>query len=112
MAVMSTVLTEFATQGNSRTSTYGGHTATSPKLVVEKRKVPNGKQVMVEYSFKVIEAATDASGLVLPNRVSFEGVVRYPVAAQASEIAAARAIFRDIVGGDEWVNSTITQEWL
>jgi hypothetical protein len=45
MAAMTTVLTEFSNNGNSRTSTLSGHSATSPKLLIEKRRVPEGNQV-------------------------------------------------------------------
>jgi hypothetical protein len=112
MAGMTTVLTEFADQGNSRTSTTSGHTATSPKLVIEKRKVPEGGQTMAEYSCKVVHATDDADGNVLSNKVSFEGVVRYPLLGQSSDITAALVIFRDIIAGDEFGNSVTTQEWL
>ena len=50
MAAMTTVLTDFSQSGNSRTRTTSGHTAVKPKLVIEKRRVPEGNQTMVEYS--------------------------------------------------------------
>jgi hypothetical protein len=112
MAGMTTVLTEFANNGNSRTSTLSGHTALEPKLVIEKRRVPDAKQTMAEFSFKVVEATTDADGVVLSNKVSFEGIARYPVLGTSSDTDAALAVFRDIVMGDEFANSISTQEWL
>jgi len=112
MAAMSTVLTEFANNGNSRTSTLTGHTAVSPKLVIEKRRVPEGNQTTAEYSFKVIISTEDADGLILSNKIALEGVVRYPLLGQASDIAAALVFFRDIIAGDEFANSITTQEWL
>lgn len=112
MAAMTTVLTEFADNANSRTSTISGHTAVQPKLVIEKRRVPEGNQTMVEYSFKVVEATTDADSLILPQKVSFEAIVKHPLLGQSSDVTAALAVFRDIVAGDEFANSVTTQNWL
>lgn len=112
MAGMTTVLTEFATNGNSRTSTLAGHTSLKPKLVIEKRRVPEGNQAIAEYSFKVVEATEDSAGAVLPNKVSFEVVVRYPVLGASADITAALAVLRDIVAGDEFGVSVTTQGWL
>jgi hypothetical protein len=112
MAAMTTVLTEFSNSGSSRTSTLTGHTAIEPKLVIEKRKVPEGNQTMVEYSCKVVHATEDADGVILTNKVSFEACVRYPVLGQSADVTAALAFFVDIIGGDEFANSVSTQEWL
>lgn len=112
MAAMTTVLTEFANNGNSRTCTTSGHTASKPKLVIEKRKVPDGNQTVAEYSCKVIHATVDADGLALSQKVSFEAVVRYPIAGVANEVTAALAIFRDVIAGDEFGSSVTTQNWL
>lgn len=112
MAAMTTALVEFANNGNSRTSTTSGHTAIRPKLVIEKRRVPEGNQVISEYSCKVVHATVDADSLVLSQKVTFEAIVRYPVLGASADIAAALVIFRDIVAGDEFGNSVDTQEWL
>ena len=112
MAGMTTVLTEFSAIGNSRTTTYSGHTIAEPRLVIEKRRVPEGNQVMSEYSAKVVSSTEDASGEILPNKVSMEMIVRAPVAGIAADVTAALAIFRDIVAGDEFTNSVSTGEWL
>jgi len=109
---MSTTLTEFSQSGSSRTSTTSGHTAVMPKLVIEKRRVPEGNQSVAEYSCKVIHATTDSDGAVLSQKVSFEAVIRYPILGDADDIAAALVIFRDVVAGDEFGNSVSTQEWL
>lgn len=112
MAAMTTVLTEFSQSGNSRTTTTTGHSAVEPKLVIEKRRVPEGNQTMVEYSAKVVHSTEDSDGEVLPQKVSFECVVRYPVLGLSTDVDAALAVFRDIIAGDEFGNSTSTQEWL
>lgn len=112
MAAMTTVLTEFANNGNSRTTTLSGHTAAKPRLVIEKRRVPEGGQTTVEYSFKVVYTTADADGVTLSTKIAFEGTFRYPIAGQAADVSAALVIFRDIVAGDELANSVDTQEWL
>lgn len=112
MAGMTTVLTEFANNGNSRTNTLSTHTAVKPRLVIEKRRVPDGNQIMIEYGCKVIFATTDVNDLILSNKVSLEVVVRHPTSGNAGDVTAALAVFRDIVAGDEFANSITTQEWL
>lgn len=112
MAAMTTVLTEFSNNGNSRTCTTSGHTAKEPRLVIEKRRVPEGSQVMVEQSVKIVHSTEDDDGLILSNKVSFEAVSRYPLAGQAADVTAALTVFRDIIAGDEYANSVSTQEWL
>jgi hypothetical protein len=112
MAAMTTALTEFSTNGNSRTSTIDGHTALLPKLVIEKRKVPENGQIMVEQSVKVVQATTDAEGLTLAQKVTFEAISRYPLQGQSATVTAALAVFRDVIAGDEYGNSVDTQEFL
>lgn len=112
MAAMTTVLTEFSNNGNSRTSTLTGHTAMKPRLVIEKRRVPEGNQTMIEYSCKVIFATEDDDGVVLSNKVAFEGNVRYPIQGQVADVTSALAIFADIINGDEFATSVSTQGWL
>jgi len=112
MAAMTVTLTEFANNGNSRTSTLTGHTAVSPRLVIEKRRVPEGNQVIVEYSCKIIYATEDGDGTILSNKISLDCVVRYPLLGQGADVTAALAAFKAILIGDEFANSVTTQEWL
>lgn len=112
MAGMTTVLTPFSDNGNARTSTVPTHTAIKPKLVIEKRRVPEGNQIVSEYTAKVVYATVDAAGLVLSNKVSFEATVRYPVAGLAADISAALVVFRDMIASDDFTNSVNTQGWL
>jgi hypothetical protein len=112
MAVMTTVLTAFSVNGNARTSTISGHTAIQPRLVIEKRRVPENGQTMVESSVKVVYATTDVDGVVLSQKVSFEAVCRYPLLGSSSDIDAALAVFKDIISGDEYANTVDTQEFL
>lgn len=112
MTAMVTALTEFADNGNSRTYTYAGHTASDPKLVLQKRRVPEGNQTVVEDTVSVLSGTEDANGDVLPQKVLFTATIRRPVSGIASDVTAALAIFRDIIAGDEFANTVDTQEWL
>jgi hypothetical protein len=109
---MTSALVEFANNGNSKTSTLSGHSAKLPKLVIEKRRVPEGLQKIAEYSCKVIYATTDAESNPLSSKVSYEVIARYPIDGQTSDITGGLAVLRDIVAGDEFANSVDTQEWL
>lgn len=112
MAGMSTALTEFADNGDSRTYTYTGHTVLSPKIVIQKRRVPQGNQKVAEDSVNVLVATKDATDVVLPQKVSFMVTVRRPIDGTASDVTAALATFRDVVAGDEFGSVVNTQNWL
>jgi len=112
MAAMTTVLTEFSDNGDSRTYTTSGHTISKPKLVLQKRRVPAGNQVVSETSISVIHGCEDSAGDILPQKVSFQAIVRSPLQAIAADVAAAKAIFLDIIAGDEFANAVLTQEYL
>lgn len=112
MAAMSTALTEFSNNGDSRTTTTLGHTVLKPKLVIEKRKVPVGNQIVSEYTFSVVQATEDDDGNVLPQKVVMTATVRLPIHGQSTDVDAALVIFRDVIAGDEFGNSVDTQEWL
>lgn len=117
MASLSATLTEFADSGNSRTYTAASHTASKPKLVVQKRTVPTGNQTMTEFSGTVVFGVNDSDGGVAPQKVSMEAKVRYPVVAVdssdlATQIAAALVLFRDFVASDEFGASVTSQNWV
>jgi len=112
MAGQTTVLTEFADNGNSRTYTYAGHSALAPRLVIQKRKVPTQGATVAEMTTTVVSSTTDAEGLPLGTKPSFSVTVRYPANGQDSDVTAALAVFRDIIAGDEFGASVLTQGWL
>ncbi len=112
MAAMTTALTEFSDNGNSRTYTYTGHTASEPRLVLQKRRVPAGNQSVVEDTVTVLSSTEDSAAEILPSNVTFSITVRRPKNGIASDVTAALAIIRDIVAGDEFANTVSTQEWL
>ena len=112
MAVMTTALTEFADNGNSRTYTYTGHTSAEPKLVLQRRRVPSGSQTILEDTIQVLSSTEDSAGAILASRVSFMATVRRPIDGIAADVTSALAIFRDVIAGDEFTNTVSTQEWL
>lgn len=112
MAAMSTALTEFADNGDSRTYTTASHTAVKPKLVIQKRRVPTGNQVILEDTISVIHATEDADALILSQKVVMTLTVRRPINGTSTDVDAALVIFRDIIAGDELTNTVNTQEYL
>lgn len=114
MTALVTVLTEFSTNGDSKTSTTAGHLTSKPKLVVEKRRVPVGNQTVSEYVASVIQGAIDPDGNALPSKVVMSATVRIPLNIKAGEttVADVLAIFRDVVQSTEFGNSVTTQNWL
>lgn len=112
MAAMSTALTHFATNGDSRTWTTSGHTASKPKLVLQKRRVPSGNQTIAETTISVVHATTDVDGAVMAQKASFAVIVRYPIDGNATDTTNALAIFRDVVAGDEFGATVTSQNFL
>lgn len=112
MAAMTTALTEFSDNGNSRTYTYTGHTASEPRLVLQKRRVPAGNQEIVEDTITVLSSTEDSDGALLQQNVTFSVTVRRPKSGISGDVTAALAIIRDIIAGDEFTNTVSTQEWL
>lgn len=102
MAVMSTTLTEYADNGNSRTYELSGHTTAKVQLVLHRRRVPTGNQVVVEDDLTVLFGTEDSNGDILPQKVGFTVQLRRPLAGIAADVTAALAVFRDIVAGDEF----------
>jgi hypothetical protein len=112
MAAMSTALTQFSDKENSRTYTTSGHTSVKPKLVIQKRRVPTGNQVIQEDTISVIHGTEDSNGVVLSQKVSFQVTVRQPVTAADTAVADALAIFKDMIAGDEFANTVTSSEYL
>jgi hypothetical protein len=111
MAAMTTVLTEFADNGNSRTYALSDHTASSPSLVLQKRKLASAGGV-ASSTIQVVKATEDVDGATLPQKVNIAAIVSTPIDGDAADVAAALATFRDIVAGDEFGTTVTTQRWL
>jgi hypothetical protein len=114
MAAMTTVLTEFSDKDNSRTYTISGHSATRPRLVIQKRTIPGSSTGVAETIIQVLRGTVDSDGAPINAKVLFEAKVRYPINIGSTEtdIASALATFRDIVAGDEFASTVTTQGYL
>lgn len=112
MAAMTTALTVFSDKENSRTYTRTGHTALSPKLVLQKRRVPSGNQIVAEDTITVLAATVDAGGVVLPQRITMTVTIRRPITGLAADVTTLLAVLRDIVAGDEFTSTVNTQNYL
>jgi hypothetical protein len=112
MAAQTTALTEFSDNGDSRTYTFTGHSVVKPKLVIQKRKVPGVNGKVAETSVSVICGTEDSLGAYLPEKVSFQVIVRTPINGITTDVDAALAVFRDIMAGDEFGFSIPTQNFL
>lgn len=102
MASLSATLTEYSTEGNSRTYTAAGHTYALPKIVVQKRKLPSGSQPVAEFQGSVIYGTEDDDGLALQSKYNFTVNARMPVNGQTTHRDAALVLFRDFVASDEF----------
>jgi len=108
MAAMTTVLKKYSDNGNSWKYTIpASHTASKPRMVLQRRREPTGNQVMLELSTTVMYGTTDALGLILPQKASFEVITRRPINGTLSDFTAAWATFADIIVGDEWQNTYV-----
>lgn len=109
---MSTVLTQYSDNGNTRTYTYTGHTALDPHIVIQKRKVASGAASVIEDIITVLSGTEDVDGRPLQSRVTFQATIRRPVSGQAADVTAVMAVFRDIIAGDQFATTVNTQNWL
>lgn len=112
MPDMSTILEEFADNGNSRTYTEPTHSVVSPFLVIQKRKVPVGEQIMAEDSVSVVKATQDAESVILPQRVSLLVVVRRPITGITADVTSARNLFQEIVASGNFERMIDGSSWL
>lgn len=112
MAAMTTVLTEIPSNAGGSTVTYTapGHTFSKVKLVIDKRRVPEGKRTVAEYSVATVYATEDADGLILDQKVAFTTQFRAPVQGLSTDIAAALALHLEIVASTNFANSVDTLE--
>lgn len=111
MPQIETTLIDYSQQGNTKTLTAPGHTVSEPRLVIQKRKVAANGTGVAETTIKVVYGTSDTNG-PLASRVSFETSVRYPVNGDTADTASALALFREIVGSDEFSTAVSTQNWI
>jgi hypothetical protein len=112
MAAFATTITEFSDKENNRTYMVSGHTVQTPRLVIQKRKVPSTASSVAESHLMVVYGTTDAEGNPLASKVAFDAGVRYPANGQVSDVNAALAVFRDFVASDEFATMVSSQSYV
>jgi hypothetical protein len=80
--------------------------------VIQRRKIATGSTSVLEDTVQVLSSTEDALGEILDSKVLMEAKLRRPANGIAADVTAVLAVFRDIVAGDEFTNTTSTQEWL
>lgn len=105
MAAMTTVLTEYANNGNSITFTTSGHSAVAPKLVLQRRREAGNGRVVAEVEITVLHGTTDVDSNPIAERVAMSVKSRFPITGKTTDRDAVLAILRDIVAGDEFAAS-------
>lgn len=112
MPSITTELREYADLGNSRTYTAPTHQAQLPFLVIQKRNTPAAANASAEVSIRVVKGTTDAEGLPLSSKSSFEVIVRHPNSGDIDDRAAVLALAREIIASDEFADAIATLNWV
>jgi hypothetical protein len=112
MASFTTSISEFSDKENHRTYAVSGHTVAKPKLLIQKRKVPANAESVAESHLLVVYGTTDAESNPLTSKVVFDVGVRYPANGATADIAAAKAVFRDMVASDEFDDLVDSQAYV
>lgn len=112
MANMTTVLTEFSDNGNSRTFAMPAHTVAEPRLVVQKRKPALTPTAMATDEVSVVYGVKDVDGAILLGKVAFLIQFRRPANAQAGDITSALVMLKEIVNSDNFADVIAAQRWL
>jgi hypothetical protein len=112
MAAMTTAITEFSDRENVRTWTYTGHAIQTPRLIIQKRRVPTSATGKYENTFSVVAGTVDGSSVPLSTRLAFDLNVRGPADGASADVSATLAVFRDLVNSDEFAAAVATQNYL
>lgn len=112
MAALATTVTGFGETANSRTYFYSGHTASNPKLIIQKRKVATAVDGQYETSIQVVSGTVNAASELLAKKVVFEIKMYGPADGTSAAVTAALAIIRDVVQSTEYTSVVSSQEWL
>jgi hypothetical protein len=113
MASFTTTLVGHSEKSNSRSYEVDAtHTVEKPHLVIQTRKEALGNQVIAQDNLVVSLATEDADGNILPQRNSFEAVIRRPKNGSSTDTTANLAIFRDLVASDEFTAIATRQQYI
>jgi hypothetical protein len=103
MAAMVTSLIPYNEALNVKEWILDSHTALTPRKVIQKRRVPNGNQSVIEDTITLSAEAVDAEGVVLPQRCSIEIKVRRPKQHMGTQLTTVlMPLARDFVSADEF----------
>lgn len=110
MADMTTTLVKFSQNGNSVTYHAPGHSVQTPKLLLQKRKLPaNAANAVAETTTSVVYGAVDAANVPLFARTLITITARRPVAADQVLVDEAIALARDYVASDDFTAAVNAQ---
>lgn len=113
MASFTTTIEEFSTNGNSTTFAISGtHTASAPRLVIQRRRVANGAKQYYEMDMDIVHGLLDADGKPVEARMAAKCTMKIPTVATSAQIDSLVADYRDFVNSDEFVESVKKQLWL
>lgn len=102
MAAFTTVITEHNDSENRRVYAITGHTASMPKLLIQKRKEPTATNKVASDTLMVVYGDEDASAVPIENKCVLEAVIRRSIEGSSTISAAALAVFRDFVASDQF----------
>lgn len=111
MVQMTTVLTEFADNGDIRTYSLPGHTALKQKLFRQKRTLAANAQANARGEATVSLGTVDSTGIALSNKVSLGVTCSLPVNGASADVDAAIGYLRDYVASDDFVSFVKSQQW-
>lgn len=112
MAVMTTVLKEYSNGVNSRTYSLPNHSVTEPEILIQRRRVPVGNQVVASTELQFLVATKDAEGNVLPDKAGIDIKIREPIKGTHADLTALLTIARDVFASDEMTATVDTHNFL
>lgn len=115
MADMTTVLQRHRNYGDTVVYEQPGHTVKVPKIVVQKRHTPSGKQTVAEDSLTFSNGAVDSTGALLPGRSSVQIIIRRDVVnidPADTSLADARTLALEALASDNFTRMQDSQTFL
>lgn len=115
MADMTTVLQRHRNFGDTVVYEQPGHTVKVPKIVVQKRHTPSGKQTVAEDSITVSNGAVGSDGALLPGRSSVQVIVRRDVVSidpTDTSVADAVTLMQEIIASGNFQRAVDSQTFL
>lgn len=104
MAAMTTALTVYSDDRNSRTYVdEATHTDTEPRLCIQKRIPAENGRKRAKNTFDVVFGTSDADGDPISEKIVLGASSLVPVSGQAADVTAAIALYRDFVASDAFV---------